>query len=99
MESGELFFKIDPEYDPRKYDTSNKILPSLQSNKVIDENHQKEQGKYNDGKTTDIVEIENQNRNEAKKPEDQNKLLCVACQRIFKNSSRLKNHQNRLVNL
>ena len=55
--------------------------------------HEKEQGKDNDTKTTDIIETDNQKQNKAKHPEDLNKLPCIACKRIFKSSSGLKNHQ------
>ena len=41
-ESIELFLRMDPEYGPRKYDTSKKILLPSQSGKIIDENHKKE---------------------------------------------------------
>ena len=38
-ESGVPFFRIDPEYGPRKYNTPNKITPASQPDKIIDENH------------------------------------------------------------
>ena len=28
LQSGELFFRVDPEYGPKNDDTSNKILPA-----------------------------------------------------------------------
>lgn len=56
--------------------------------------HEKEQGKDNDTKTTDIIETDNQNQNKAKYPEDLNKLLRITCKRTFKSSSGLKNHQS-----
>ena len=92
-ESIESFLRIDPEYGPRKYDTSKKILLPSQSGKIIDENHKKEYGKGNGSKTTDIVEMENQNQNEDKQPGDQHNLFCVVCKRIFESPSGLKSHQ------
>ena len=41
LESDETFFRIEPEYGPTKYDTSNKIIPASQPDKTIDENHEK----------------------------------------------------------
>ena len=61
--------------------------------------HEKEQGKDNDTKTTDLIETDTQNQNKAKHPEDLNKFLCMACKRIFKSSSGLKSPVTReLVN-
>ena len=91
--SGESFFRTDPKYGPRKYNTSNKIKSDSQPGKIKDKNHKKEQGKDNDSKTTDITGTENQNWNEAKQPEDENKLLGVAYKLIFKSSPALKTHQ------
>ena len=34
LKSSESFFRLDPEYRPRKYDTSNNLLPASQPKKL-----------------------------------------------------------------
>lgn len=70
LESGKSFFRVDSKFAPTKFDSSDKILPDSHPNKIIDENHEKEQGKDNDDKIKNKRETENQNQNEDKQPKD-----------------------------